>query len=158
MEAPKSQKEHEWLQRLAGEWTYEADMLMGPDQPPHTSSGTCSVRSLGGMWTVEEWNAAAPDGTPAISLMTLGYDPKKGKFVGSFVSSMMSYLWLYEGSLDGDVLTLDAEGPSMIAEGMQPYQDILEFLGDDERVLSSRMRGPDGEWTRFMTMRFRRKR
>jgi hypothetical protein len=28
------QKEHQWLQRLLGEWTSEAEMKMKPDEPP----------------------------------------------------------------------------------------------------------------------------
>ena len=28
------QKEHQWLEKLVGEWTYEGEAIMGPDQPP----------------------------------------------------------------------------------------------------------------------------
>jgi hypothetical protein len=28
------QKEHQWLQKLVGEWTYETEAIMEPDQPP----------------------------------------------------------------------------------------------------------------------------
>lgn len=28
------QKEHQWLQKLVGEWTYEADAMMGRASPP----------------------------------------------------------------------------------------------------------------------------
>lgn len=41
------QKEHQWLQKLVGEWRYETEALMGPDQPPVKSTGTETVRSLG---------------------------------------------------------------------------------------------------------------
>lgn len=37
------QKEHQWLQKLVGEWTYESEALMGPDQPPVKSTGTETV-------------------------------------------------------------------------------------------------------------------
>jgi hypothetical protein len=58
--------------------------------------------------------------------MTLGYDPAKKRFVGSFVASMMTFLWLYDGELDAaqKVLKLDAEGPSFAGEGkMAKYVD-----------------------------------
>ena len=42
------QQEHRWLERFLGEWTYEAEAVMAPGQPPMKSSGTESVRSLGG--------------------------------------------------------------------------------------------------------------
>jgi hypothetical protein len=37
------QKEHEWLQRLVGEWTYESDCSMEPGKPPEKFEGSESV-------------------------------------------------------------------------------------------------------------------
>lgn len=160
----KPQKEHEWLQKLVGEWTFEGECIMAPGQPPMKSTGTESVRSLGGLWTIGEGRGDMPDasGSPD-SIMTLGYDPQKGHFVGSFVASMMTHLWIYErGALDaaGTVLTLEARGPSFSGEGaMVDYQDVIAWTGDDQRTLSSRMRMEDGSWSPpFMTARYRRKR
>ena len=33
------QKEHQWLQQLVGEWTYEAEATMEPGQPPSKFEG-----------------------------------------------------------------------------------------------------------------------
>jgi hypothetical protein len=158
------QKEHQWLHKLVGDWTFEGECSMGPGQPPMKNAGVESVRSLGGLWTVGEGHGELPDGSgPATSIMTLGYDPQKGCFVGSFVASMMSHLWIYEnGTLDatGKVLTLDARGPSFSGDGaIADYQDIIAWMSDDQRTLSSRMRGEDGSWGPvFMTAHYRRKR
>jgi hypothetical protein len=67
----EAQKEHEWLHRLVGEWTFEGECMMGPDQPPATSAGTESVRSIGGLWTVGEGEGDMPGGGPMTSIMTL---------------------------------------------------------------------------------------
>jgi hypothetical protein len=119
------------------------------------------VRSVGGLWVVAEGSGEMPGGGPATTLITLGYDPQKQRFVGTFVGSMMTHLWIYEGALDpaANVLTLDAEGPSFSGDGtMAAYQDIVEIRSDDHRVLRSRVRGPDGTWNEFMTGHYRRKR
>jgi hypothetical protein len=100
-----------------------------------------------------------PDGGPSVSLATLGYDPQKKRFVGTFIGSMMTHLWVYDGSLDADerVLTLDTEGPSMTGDGkMVKYQDIIEILSADQRTLTSRVQGDDGAWTQIMKMTYRR--
>lgn len=46
------------------------------------------------------------------TIMTIGYDPHRQRFVGTFVASMMTHLWMYEGALDDGerVLTLETEG------------------------------------------------
>lgn len=76
------QKEHQWLQKLVGEWTYETEAMMGVDQPPEKTTGTESVRSLGGLWVLAEGQGEMC-GTHAITLMTLGYDPQKQRYVGT---------------------------------------------------------------------------
>ena len=91
------------------------------------------------------------------SVITLGYDPAKQRFVGTFIASMMTHLWPYEGSLRGDVLTLDSEGPSFSGDGsMVKYQDIVEIKDDNHWILKSRMPGEDGKWLEFMTAHYRR--
>ena len=154
------QKEHEWLQKLVGEWSFEGNCVMGPDQPPMKNAGVERVRSLGGLWTIGEGEGAMPDGGPMKSIMTLGYDPQKGRFTGSFVASMMTHFWLYDGELDaaGRVLTLNAEGPGMAGDGkMAKYQDVITMLSDDHRTLTARVQGDDGAWNEFMTAHYRRK-
>jgi hypothetical protein len=40
---------------------------------------------------------------------------------------------------------------------MAKYQDIIEFLGNDRRTLTSRVLGADGQWQPFMKAHYRRK-
>lgn len=154
------QKEHQWLQKLVGEWTYETVATMEPGKPPEQFTGTESVRSLGGIWILAEGQGEMPGGDTATVLMTLAYDPQKKRYVGTFIASMMPHLWVYDGELDADerVLTLNSEGPSMAAEGkMAMYKDVIEFKSDDHRVLTSHTLGDDGQWHGFMTVNYRRK-
>lgn len=154
------QKEHGWLERLVGDWAYEAEAVMAPGQPPVKSQGTESVRSLGGLWVVGEGRGECPGGGPAHTMLTVGYDPATKRFVGTWVGSMMAHLWVYDGWLDeaGETLTLEAEGPSFSGEGkMATYRDITEFKGADHRILTSEVRGDDGRWTRFMMAHYRRR-
>ena len=153
----RPQAEHEWLSRMVGEWTFETTMQMGPDQPPMTSRGRQTNRTLGGLWLIGEGEGPMPDGEMMNSLITLGFDPAKGKFVGTFAASMMTHLWPYEGTLEGNVLTLDSEGPSFTGDGtMAKYQDIVEIVDDDHWILRSRAPGPDGGWMEFMNAHYRR--
>jgi hypothetical protein len=163
------QKEHHWLQRLVGEWTVEGEMKAEPGQPDWKSTGTESVRALGGLWIVAEgqgdWIVAEgqsemPDGGPDMSLMTLGYDPRTGRFVSTWLSSMTTHLWVCDGWLDAAerVLTLEAEGPSMAGDGtMAKYRDVITLESADHRVLTAHVLGDDGQWQRFMTVHYRRK-
>lgn len=154
------QEEHEWLQRLVGEWTYESEAGMEPGEPPERFTGTESVRALGDIWILAEGKGAMPGGGEATTLLTVGYDPEKGRFVGTFVASMMTHLWIYhDGELDPDQakLTLHAEGPSMAGDGTTAtYREEIEFLSDDHRTFTSYVHGDDGEWQQVMKAHYRR--
>jgi hypothetical protein len=151
-------REHKWLTKLAGEWESEGE-AEGPDGEKFRSSGTEAVRTLGDLWTLFEGSGEMPGGGNATTLMTLGFDPARGRFAGSWVGSMATYHWVYEGSLDssGKVLTLDCEGPAMEGEGTARYQDIIEIVDEDHRLLRARVQAPDGQWNEFMVTRYERK-
>jgi hypothetical protein len=154
------QKEHQWLQKFVGEWTFDGEAPMGPDQPPTKFSGTESVRPIGGLWILAEGQGEMPGGGAATMMLTLGYDPQRQRYIGTWIGSMMTHLWIYDGGLDAAerVLTLNSEGPSMSSAGkMTQYQDVIEFRSNDHRVLTSRMLGDDGKWQQFMTSHYRRK-
>src|SRR5687767_6487057 len=99
---------------MVGEWTWEGDMSMCPDQPPMQWSATETVRPIGDVWVVFERNMKVPEGGAHVNGLTLGYDPTKKRFVGTFVGSMMTNMWVYDGALDasGSKLVLDTVGPS----------------------------------------------
>jgi hypothetical protein len=153
------QKEHQWLHTLVGEWTYETEALGQPGQTPTKVTGTESVRSLGGLWVLAEGRGEMPGGGPATTVMTLGYDTQKKRYVGTWIGSMMTYLWVYDGEVDTAqrVLTLNSEGPSMAGDGrMTQYKDVIEFKTDDHRVLTARVLDTDGKWQQLMTVNYRR--
>jgi hypothetical protein len=152
-------REHEWLEQLHGDWAYDVECVMGPDQPMEKMTGTEHTHGLGKLWTVLNWRGSMPGGAgESRSILTLGYDPEAKQFVGTFVSDCMAKLWTYTGQLDsgGTILTLTAEGPSFTGEGLTTYHDIIEIVDADHRIFRSEVLGPDGQWNGFMTMQMAR--
>lgn len=156
-EFPKPTKEHEWLQQLTGSWTTEAEMLI-PGGETFKTQGTEEVRSVGGFWTIAE-NKGDFMGQPFLGVMTLGYDPQKQRYVGTWTDSMSSYLWVYEGRVDdsGKVLTLETEGPCPMAPGTtSKFREVLEIKSKDHKVFSSSIQDESGKWTTMMTIHYHR--
>lgn len=154
------QMEHQWLQKLIGEWTCEGEATMGEGKEPAHWKATESVRSIAGLWIVAESEGEMPGGGRSTAIMTLGYDPAKGRYVGTFVASMMTNMWVYDGALDagGTVLALQTEGPSMVTPGqLAKYIDAIEVEDDNHRQMVSKMLGEDGTWRVVMTMKYTRK-
>lgn len=153
-----AQQEHHWLQQLVGSWEYVQTCVMGPDKPPSQSTGKTHIRSLGKLWIIVESEFEMELGTTEKSIITLGYDPAKKLFVGTFVASMMAMLWNYEGNLDAGhrILTLDARGPSFTGDGTANYQDIIEIVDKDHHLFRSRIQNKDGSWMQFMESTYTR--
>jgi hypothetical protein len=156
---PTPQKEHEWLRQFVGEWDAESEGSMGPGQPTMKSKGTIKSRMLGGFWMISE-SEADVFGSKIHAIQTIGYDSEKKKYVGTWIDSMLSYLWRYDGTVDsaGKVLTLEAEGPNFMAAGKTTkFRDAYEFKSKDHIVATSSMQQDDGKWVTFMTGNLRRK-
>lgn len=101
-------------------------------------------------------------GTTGEMVMTLGYDPDQGQYVGTWIGSMMNWLCVYErGEVDasGRKLSLDSKGPSMTGEGgTRNYRDVIEFVDDDTRTLTGQVQNERGEWEDMMKVEYRRER
>lgn len=152
-------EQHTWLSQLIGEWTYEAECMMGPDQPPIKTTGKESVRSLGGLWTIGNGEGKDPTGEVGHTIFTLGYNPETKRYTGTFVCSSMTHLWIYDGVMDDakKILTLNADGPDFSNPGKTAhYQDIIEIVSPDHRILRSQVQVEDGKWVRIMTANYKR--
>jgi len=149
------QQQHSWLKQIVGEWELEHYVENGEKKDGDWAE---TVRMIGDLWVAVEGRGSMPDGDPVTTLMTVGYDPEKERFVGSWVGSMMTKLWTYEGEVDdsGRILTLSSEGPDFEnPDRVGQYHDIMEFDGD-RRIFRSEYLGKDGTWKEMMRMQLRR--
>lgn len=147
----KPQQEHEWLNQLVGNWTFEHVCQM-PDGKSNKTPGKMTCRMLGGLWLICESSGESDEGGKWSSIMSVGYDPKQNKYVGTFLGSMMTKLWLYEGTLDpsGKRLPLEAEGPGFDGSENCKYRDTIEIVDSDQWLFFSETMNDQGEWNKFM--------
>lgn len=152
MEFDQPTAEHAWLHKLVGEWTMTSQM------GDATCKGRETVRSLGGLWVQCDGVGEMPGGGEGRMVMTLGYDLARKQYVGTWIGSMMSRLWVYDitRESDGNTLTMASEGPAMQGEGTARYRDVITWKDDDTREFSSWVQEENGEWTRFMLATYTR--
>jgi hypothetical protein len=158
-EMPKPQKEHAWLEQLAGEWESDSQMFVEPGQPPMTAKGGSTARMIGGFWLVEE-NKGEIMGMPYTGILTVGYDAEKKAYIGTWIDGMTGYLWTYNGSVDdgGKTLTLNTKGPCPKKPGtLSNFKEVLELKSKDHKVFTSSMQEDDGSWTKMVQINYQRK-
>jgi hypothetical protein len=149
-------EQHAWLRRWVGSWSFEGEMATEPGKEPMRWQGVEVVRAVGDLWIVGEMEWTMFGGASR-AMLTVGFDPKKGRFVGSWIGSMTAYMWVYDGWLEGGELVLEAAGESFVEPGtMTMFRDITQLVGDDERRFRAMMRDAQGEWKQFMSVVYRR--
>lgn len=157
-EMPPAAPEHEWLRQFIGEWIFEGEALE-PGKPPQRSTGSETVRALGDFWIVGEGKTTLAGFGDGRTLLTVGFDPAKGRYVGSWVGSMMTNLWVYEGEVDqaSNTLHLYVDGPTFDGSGgTARYRDSYQMVSANERLMTGNVQLPDGQWFTFITARYTR--
>ncbi len=153
MKIEQAKDAHRWLEQLVGEWTFESET---PN--PGECKGTESFRKVGELWVVGESRMEVPDGEPVITVITIGFDPVRNRYCGTFIGSMMTKLWIYDGELDqsGRTLYLYTEGPAFDENGdfsateTAQYRDQITFLEEGHRTFSGSVKDKNGQWKPFM--------
>jgi hypothetical protein len=152
--------EHKWLEQFIGEWEFSPPPPPGVQAPPEQQAYVQTFRSLRGIWFIGEGEMPEPGGTVGTTITTLGFDPARNRFIGTWIGSMMSHLWVYEGELDAErrILSLYTVGPDMSGDrGLVHYCDAFEMMDPGHYVQRSSVRGEDGTWAEFMALDYRRR-
>lgn len=158
-EMPQPTAQHQWLQQLSGEWNTQVTMYM-PGQPPMSSEGEAKTRSVGGFWAVSKV-AGLMMGAPFEGLQTIGFDAEKQEFVGSWVDSFSSHMWLHRGQLNNarTKLTLECKGPCPLRPGeLVSFREVMEVKDADHLAFTSYVQDENGKWEKGMQIDYARAR
>ena len=99
MELPRPTAQHKEMQQMGlGRWEGTVTMQM-PGMPETTSKAVEIVRANGPFWIVTDFRSEMM-GMPYEGHGCHGYDPKKGKYVGTWIDSMRPGLQVMEGHYD----------------------------------------------------------
>jgi hypothetical protein len=151
------QPEHELFKRFAGEWQFEKKSAPGDGSTPQKlGSGEMKAELLGGFFVVCRWSGDVYE-TDFNAVQTLGYDVDKEEYSGSWVDSIMSYRWQFNGSLEakGNELVIAASGPGPNG-GTTKFRERYQFNSADSITVVAQML-QDEKWVTFMTTQLTRK-
>src|SRR5262245_35595225 len=100
-----------------------------------------------------------PDSGQKANMLTPGDQPANERNLGTATAQLETEPGRYERAIDepGRAQELKRDAPGSTPEGKTAkYKDVIEFRGDDHRVLTSHVLGEDGKWHHFMTAHYRR--
>lgn len=156
-EMPKPGPQHQKLHAHVGTWDAAMEM-MGPDGTPMPSKGVSTVTmGLGGFWLLDDF-VAEIGGMPFHGKGATGFDPIKGKYVGTWMDSMSPSMMVLEGDFDaaGKVLTMSGMGVNH--EG-KPAMHRMVTTHVDANTMRFEMfvAGADGKEAKMLTITYQKR-
>ena len=158
---PKPTPEHERLAKEVGTWDATIKSWMqGPGSEPAVSKGVQVTKMMpGGMWLLSSFEGKFGDMDFHGAGQT-GYDPKKGKYVGTWVDSMASEIMVTEGDYDSKNHTMTMHSKGTDPSG-KPYDARMstKYEAEDTMVFTMEMKSEEtkGEFIKVMEITYKRR-
>jgi len=144
---------HKRLAKLEGSWTTRTRAWMEPDQPPMESTGTCEQKMLlNGCYLQQEYRGDMM-GQPFTGINLIAFDNHTKKYVSTWIDSMSSGIYVFEGEADGSRKTITQEcryddpvkGPSV-------WRSITRFVNNDKMEYEMYLKPKRGKEEKMMEM------
>jgi hypothetical protein len=100
---------HKLLARLEGSWLTRSKGWMDPDAPPMESTGECEQKMLFDGRYLQQVYTGDMMGAPFSGICLLGYDNHTGKYQSTWIDSMSTGIYFFEGTASADNRTITQE-------------------------------------------------
>ncbi|MEQ8211941.1 MAG: DUF1579 domain-containing protein [Lacipirellulaceae bacterium] len=157
---PQPGEQHVNMAREAGVWDAEVKMWMSPDAPPMPSKGIETNTMLGDFWMLSDFEMDM-GGMKYKGRGQYGYDPKKKKYVGTWVDNMSPYLSTMEGDYDVEThtLTMVSTGINMMTGKEQKSKMVSKYIDENTKhfEIHHAVEGEEGKWWKAMEISYKKR-
>ncbi|MCC6503674.1 MAG: DUF1579 domain-containing protein [Deltaproteobacteria bacterium] len=151
--------QHKLLERMAGSWKTLSTFWGSPTEPPVESSGVCEQKMiLGGRFLQQECSGEMI-GSAFTGIGFTGYDNHSGKFVSTWMDSLGTAIYVFEGKPDaggsGFTQKCSADDP---VRGPMVWRSVCAIKDDDTIAFEMYGAPRGGREEKMMEMTYTRKR
>ena len=149
---------HKRLAKLAGTWTTRTKAWMEAHKPPMEGTGVCEQKMiLDGRYLQQEYTGEMM-GSPLTGINVLGYDNHSKKYVSTWIDSMSTGIYYFEGtaSADGKTITQECSYDDPI-RGPMEWRSVTRIVNDDTLEYEMFLTPKGGKEERMMEMTVLRK-
>jgi hypothetical protein len=149
---------HKLLAKMAGSWNTMARSWCAPGETPAESTGVAEHRMiLGGRYLQQEC-AGEMMGEPFTGLGFTGYDNHTRKYVSTWMDTMSTGIYFFEGTAKADgktiVQTSRYDDP---VQGPMAWRSVTRVVDDNTLEFEMYGTGKSGREEKMMEMRYTRK-
>ena len=122
---------HTLLSKMEGEWHVRSTCWMEPGSPVESSGTSVQKMILDGRFLQQEFSGEMM-GSPFSGVGYLGYDNHKGKYVSTWMDTMGTGIYYFEGTASGDGRTINQtcnyDDP---VQGPVKWRSVTRLVDDD---------------------------
>jgi hypothetical protein len=150
---------HKMLASMAGSWKTKTKSWMEPNKPPMESTGTCEQKMLlGGRFLQQEFTGEMM-GRTFTGIGVTGYDNHTKKYVSTWIDSMGTAIYFFEGtaSADGKIITQENRYDDPV-NGPMKWRSVTRIVDDNTQVFEMYGTDKKGKEEKMMEIIYTRKR
>lgn len=151
-------KEHEALAHEVGVWDGESSMWMSPESEPVKSKGIETNKLMGKFWLLSEF-VGDMMGEKFEGRGVTGYDPIKKQYVGTWIDTMVPFVFTLSGTYDDatHTLTMTMEGTDAMTGKPSQWKTVTVYTGEDTKTFELHVPGEDGKLWKMMEIKYTRR-
>jgi hypothetical protein len=147
---------HKLLESMAGSWDTKMKSWMEPGQQPFESTGTCEQKMiLGGRYLHQEFNGDMM-GTPFKGIGISGYDNHIKKYVSTWIDSMSTSIFYFEGEADGKTIIEECSHDDPV-KGPMTWRSVTRILDENTHVFEMYGAQAGGKEEKMLEITYTRK-
>ena len=149
---------HAVLTRMAGSWMTKTKGWMEPDKPPMETTGTCEQKMiLDGRYLQQEYTGEMM-GSPFTGINLIGYDNHTKKYESTWIDSMSTGIYYFEGraSADGRTITQESNYDDPV-RGPTVWRSVTRIVDDNTLKYEMYLTSKGGKKEKMMEMTMTRR-
>jgi hypothetical protein len=150
---------HRMLAKLTGIWTTKTTAWMDPEQPPMEGTGACEqMMLLDGRYLQQEYTGEMM-GSPFHGINLIGYDNHTKKYVSTWIDTMSTGIYYFEGTADetGRTITQECTYDDPV-KGPTLWRSVTRIVDDNTLEYEMYLTPKGGKEEKMMEMTATRKR
>jgi len=149
---------HKMLAKWVGSWITRTRVWMEPDKPPSEGTGACEQKMIfDGRYLQQEYTGEMM-GSPFTGANIIGYDNHTKKYVSTWIDSMSTGIYYFEGtaSPDGKIITQESSYDDPV-RGPTVWRSVTRIVDDNTLEYEMFLTPMGGKEEKMMEMTVTRK-
>jgi len=149
---------HKVLANLVGSWNTKTRAWMEPDKPPMEGTGTCEQKMILDGRYLEQAYTGEMMGSPFTGINLIGYDNHTKKYESTWIDSMSTGIYYFEGraSADGRTITQESNYDDPV-RGPTVWRSVTRIVDDNTLKYEMYLTSKGGKKEKMMEMTMTRR-